>query len=79
MDLALEDAELVADGENLDLQCGFGLPAEDKEIEQRADDGVKEAQDHGQGSWRPVGANVGVAAVDGIIGGRVNNRDDPFS
>ena len=34
MDLAFEDAELVAEGENLDLKCGFGLPAEDKEIEQ---------------------------------------------
>ena len=53
MDLAFEDAELVAKGENLDLKCGFGLPAEDKEIEQRADGGVEEAQDHGQGSWRP--------------------------
>ena len=50
MDLAFEDAELVAEGENLDLKCGFRLPAEDKEIEQRADDGVEEAQDHGQGS-----------------------------
>jgi len=53
MDMAFEDAELVAEGENLDLKCGFGLPAEDKEVEHRADDGVEEAQDHGQGSWRP--------------------------
>jgi hypothetical protein len=52
MDLAFEDAELVAEGKNLDLECGFGLSAEDKEIEQRADDGVKQAQDHGRGSWR---------------------------
>jgi hypothetical protein len=52
MDLAFDDAELVAEGENLDLECGFGLPAEDKEIEQRADDGVEETQDHEQGSWR---------------------------
>jgi hypothetical protein len=53
MELAFEDAELVAEGENLDLERGFGLPAEDKEVEHRADDGVNEAQDHGQGSWRP--------------------------
>ena len=53
MDLAFEDAELVAECENLDLKCGFGLPAENEEIEQRADGGVEEAQDHGQGSWRP--------------------------
>ena len=52
MDLAFEDAELVAEGENLDLKCGFRLLAEDKEVEQEADDGVEEAQDHGQGSWR---------------------------
>jgi hypothetical protein len=41
----------VAEGQNLDLECGFGLPAADKEVEQGADDGVEEAQDHGQGSW----------------------------
>ncbi len=52
MDLAFEDADLVAEGENLDLECGFLLSAEDKEIEQRANDGVKQAQDHGRGSWR---------------------------
>jgi hypothetical protein len=50
MDLAFEDAELVAEGENLDLKCGFRFPAVDKEIEQRADDEVAKAQDHGQGS-----------------------------
>jgi hypothetical protein len=38
MALAFKDAELVAEGQNLDLECGFGLPAEDKEVEQRADD-----------------------------------------
>jgi len=50
MDLAFADAELVTEGENLDLKCGMGLPAEDKEVEQQADDGVEEAQYHGQGS-----------------------------
>ncbi len=38
MDLAFKDTELVAEGQNLDLECGFGLPAEDKEVEQRVDD-----------------------------------------
>jgi hypothetical protein len=38
MDLAFEDAELVAEGENLELERCFGLPAEDKEVEQGADD-----------------------------------------
>jgi hypothetical protein len=73
MDLAFEDAELVAEGENLDLECGFGLSAEDKEIEQRADDGVKQAQGHGgdHGDW--VAANVGAAGVEAIRG------DDPYS
>jgi hypothetical protein len=50
MDLAFEEAELVAERENLDLECGFALPAEDKKVKQGADDGVQEAQDHGQGS-----------------------------
>lgn len=38
MDLAFEDTELVAEGENLDLERGFGLPAEEKEVEQGADE-----------------------------------------
>ncbi len=29
---------------------GLGLPAEDEEVEQGADDGVEETQDHGVGS-----------------------------
>jgi hypothetical protein len=61
--LAFEDGELVAEGQNLDLECGFGLPAEDKKVQQRADDGVEEAQDHGEdhGDW--VGADVGALPV----------------
>ena len=50
MDLAFQDAELVAEDENLDLKCGLGLPAENEEAEQEADDGVVEAQDHRKGS-----------------------------
>ena len=46
-DLALEDAELVAEGENFDLERGLGLPAEDNEVEQRADEGVDGTRDHG--------------------------------
>ncbi len=42
MDLTLQDEELVAEGENLDLKCGLALPARDKEVEQEADDGVAE-------------------------------------
>jgi len=32
-----DDAELVAKG-GMGLKCGIGLPAEDKEVEQEADD-----------------------------------------
>ena len=49
-DLTFEDAELVAEGEHLDLERGVGLPAEDQEVEQGADDRVEETQDHGSGS-----------------------------
>ncbi len=49
----------MAEGEDLDLEWGFDLPAEDKKVEQRADDGVEEAQDHGD--W--VGADVGTLPV----------------
>ena len=34
LDLSFQDAELVAECQNLDLECSFGLPAEDKEVEQ---------------------------------------------
>jgi hypothetical protein len=64
----------VTDGENLDLKCSFGLPPEDKEVEQRADE-IEEAQDHGQGSWRPGRGRC--RPVNAIIGGRVID-DDPF-
>lgn len=52
--------------------------AEDKEVEHRADDGVKEAQDHAHhDEW--VGAVVGAAGiVEAIIGGR-GTADDPLS
>jgi hypothetical protein len=50
VDLSLEDAEPVAEGENLDLERCIALLAEDNEVEQGADKGVEEAQDHGFGS-----------------------------
>jgi hypothetical protein len=50
MDLTFEDPELVTEGENLDLERGLALPAEDEEVEQGADDGVDEGQDHRLGS-----------------------------
>jgi hypothetical protein len=50
MDLAFEDTELVTEGENLDLERGLALPAEAEQIDQEADDGVREAEDHEVGS-----------------------------
>ncbi len=77
--LAFEDGELVAEGQNLDLECGFGLPAEDKKVQQRADDGVEEAQDHGEGSWRlGRGGCRRAAGVEAIIRDRITG-DDPLS
>jgi hypothetical protein len=49
-DLALEDAELVAEGEDLDLEDGIALHANQKEVDQGADDRIQETQDHGLGS-----------------------------
>ena len=51
-DLAFEDAELMAECKNLDLERGIGLPGEDEEIEQAADDRVEDIQNHGVGSCR---------------------------
>ena len=50
MDLAFEDPELLTEGENLDLERGLALAAEDEQIDQEADDGVDEAEDHEVGS-----------------------------
>lgn len=49
-DLALEDAELVAEGENLGEQGVVGLMTLDEDIEQGPDQGVEVAQEHGGGS-----------------------------
>lgn len=77
MDLAFKDAELVAQSENLDLKCGFGLPAEDKEVEQ-------------SGRWSRGGpeSSAGIMATgrgrcrrsrcQAIIGGRITG-DNPLS
>jgi len=73
MDLAFEDAELMAKGENLDLKCG--LLAEDKEIEQRADDGVEEAQGPGHGSWRQARGGCRHCRCQAISGGRITWHD----
>lgn len=51
-DLASEDAELVAQSENIDLECGFGLLGEGEGIEQVADGGAEDTQNHGVGSCR---------------------------
>jgi hypothetical protein len=66
-DLAFEDTELVAKGEDLDLEGGFGLPAEDEEFEQGADDGVEETQEHGVRSWRARSAGAGWPPRSGTI------------
>ena len=50
MDLPFEDAELVTEGENLDLERGPGFPAADEQIEEGADEAVDEAEDHEVGS-----------------------------
>lgn len=40
VDLALEEAELVAEGENLGTELGVGVTAEDQDLEEESDDGV---------------------------------------
>jgi len=49
-DVALEDADLMAEGENLDLEGGLAPLAKEEELDQGADDGVEETKDHGLGS-----------------------------
>jgi hypothetical protein len=51
LNLALEDAELVAEGEDLSLEPEFGLTTGEEGIEEEADQGVEESERHGRG-WR---------------------------
>lgn len=46
-DLAFQDTELMAEGENLDLEVGLGLLALDQEVEEEPDNAVQEGQKHG--------------------------------
>jgi hypothetical protein len=45
-DLAFEDAELVAEGEDLGAEPGIGMVADDQDLEEEADDGVGEGAEH---------------------------------
>ena len=87
MDLAFEDAELGGAEREPRSELRLRSPAEDKEVDQRADDGVEEAQDHGPGSWRsgrgdrsgrPGRGGCGPPSIDAIIGSRAIS-DDSFS
>jgi hypothetical protein len=51
-DLALDDAELMAECKNFDLKRGISLRGEDEEIEQGVDDRVEDTQNDGVGSCR---------------------------
>jgi hypothetical protein len=44
--LALEDAELVTEGEDLSAESGVGVSAEDQDLEQEADEGTGEGAQH---------------------------------
>jgi hypothetical protein len=52
LNLALEDAELVAEGEDLRLEPEVGLTTGEEGVEEEADQGVEESEQHGRGSWR---------------------------
>ncbi len=47
VELAFEDAELMAEGQNLDPELGLGLPALDEELEEESDEAVQEGKTHG--------------------------------
>jgi hypothetical protein len=49
VDLALEDAELVAESENLSLEPELGLTTRKESVDEEADQGVEEGERHGRG------------------------------
>ena len=64
VDLALEDAELVTKGENLDTELGIGVTAEDPDLEEDADDEVGEGAEHDRPTWQEA-LNSGKGQVAG--------------
>jgi hypothetical protein len=54
-DLALKDAELVTEGENLDAERVVRLAALDENIEEEANQGVEDSEEHGGDRDRAVG------------------------
>jgi hypothetical protein len=78
--LALEDAELVAEGEDLSAQLELGVAAGEECAEEEADQGVEEGERHGrrscqsragEGRRAPPGPDV---ATNGWVGGRRPGR-----
>jgi hypothetical protein len=76
-DLALEDAELMAEGEDLDLEGGIALQANEKEVDQGADEGVEEIQDHGLGIMTRR-AQPDLRGADTIAGSTTTQADRSF-
>jgi hypothetical protein len=45
---ASEDEQLLAEGEKFEIAIGGGAAAKDEEVDQQAEDGIEEGQQHGQ-------------------------------
>jgi len=61
--LAFEDAELVAEGEDLSAESGVGVTSDDQDLDQEADDGVRGSRTRSASiAETPRSADVRVAA-----------------
>ena len=48
MELSLEDEQLLAEDEKVEIAIYGGAAAEDEEVDQQAKEGIEEGQQHGQ-------------------------------
>jgi hypothetical protein len=68
LSLALEDAELVAKGEDLSMEPEFGLTTGEEGNEEEADQGVEESERHGRGIMAIRSAQRPVVPRHAVVG-----------
>jgi predicted transcriptional regulator len=61
LDLALEDAQLVAEDQELELEIDVRATAIDEGLEEQTEGRVEESQEHGEPSWQVVSDPAAVA------------------
>ena len=65
LDLALEDAQLVSEDQELEPETGVRTSAIDEGIEEQTEDGIWESEKHDRASWH-VGSSRSAGTACGV-------------